>query len=123
MSPSGRTGRASTIAIRSPRPDANEPVWVIGPLDREGRLLGDDIAEQTRATMRNLGGILEAAGASFADVVKATIFLSAMDDYHASNEAYRAFVVEPLPARICVAAGGLYHGILVEMDVIAYRGA
>ena len=73
--------------------------------------------------MRNLGGVLEAADASFADVVKATVFLSTMDDYHAFNEACRAFVVEPLPARICVAAGGLYHGILVEMDVIAYRGA
>jgi 2-iminobutanoate/2-iminopropanoate deaminase len=94
-----------------------------GPLDAEGNVVGSGIAEQTRATMRNLAAILDVGGASFADVVKATVFLSTMNDYDEFNRAYGELVTEPFPARICVAAGGLWGGILVEIDVIAYCGS
>ena len=93
-----------------------------GPLDEAGNLVGDGIAEQTRVTMQNLAKILDAGGASFADVVKATVFLASMADYDEFNRAYGEFVTSPSPARICVAAGGLWGGILVEIDVIAYCG-
>ena len=72
--------------------------------------------------MRNLARILASAGASFDHVVKATVFLSTMDDYQAFNAAYGEFVGRPFPARVCVAAGGLYEGILVEVELIAYLG-
>jgi 2-iminobutanoate/2-iminopropanoate deaminase len=93
-----------------------------GPLDGSGNIVGEGVAEQTRETMRNLAEILSAGSASFADVVKATVFLSSMDDYDEFNRAYGEFVPAPFPARICVAAGGLWGGILVEIDVIAYCG-
>jgi 2-iminobutanoate/2-iminopropanoate deaminase len=93
-----------------------------GPLDTTGQLVGDDIREQAVATLRNLEEVLTSAGASFRNVVKATVFLSKMDDYQEFNDAYREFASPPFPARTCVAAGGLYHGILVEIDLIAFLG-
>lgn len=93
-----------------------------GPLDEEGRIVGENVAEQTRVTMQNLTKILEAAGGTFANAVQVTVFLSTMSDYQAFNTAYREFVEQPFPARICVAAGGLLKDMLIEVDLIAYLG-
>lgn len=78
-----------------------------------------DVGEQTRIVLENLGAVLAAAGASFGDVVKTTIFLADMADFAVVNAIYgERFSLEP-PARATVAAAGLPRGARVEIDAIA----
>ena len=85
-----------------------------------GQLIGgDDVRAQAEQSMKNLGGVLAAAGADFSHVAKTTIFLSDMAHFAAVNEVYgRHFIKEP-PARSTVAAAGLPRGALVEIEAIA----
>jgi 2-iminobutanoate/2-iminopropanoate deaminase len=78
-----------------------------------------DVRLQARQVMRNLGGVLEGAGATFADVVKTTIFLADLADFAAVNEVYGAFFASDPPARATVQVAGLPRGALVEIDAIA----
>ena len=84
-----------------------------------GLMSEGDVAAQTRIVLDNLGAVLAAAGASFASVVKTTIFLADMGDFAAVNGVYgEKFVSEP-PARATVAVLGLPRGARVEIDAIA----
>ena len=87
------------------------------PFDLEGNLVGPGIAEQTRAALQNVKAIVEAAGATLADVVKVNVYLADLEHFAAMNEVYRAFFTEPFPARTTVQAGLL--GFLVEIDAVA----
>jgi 2-iminobutanoate/2-iminopropanoate deaminase len=88
-----------------------------------GQLVEGDVQVQARRALENLRGVLEAAGASFADVVKTTVFLTTMDNFTALNEAYSEFFTEgPPPARSTVAVAGLPRGALVEIECIAMVG-
>jgi 2-iminobutanoate/2-iminopropanoate deaminase len=60
---------------------------------------GDDVAAQTRATLDRVKAIVEAGGATMANVVKCTVFLTDIADYAAMNEAYRPYFPDPKPAR------------------------
>lgn len=91
------------------------------PLDpRSGEVVGaGDVRAQTERVMENLSAVLSAAGASFATVVKTTIFLADLQDFAAVNEIYaRRFPSNP-PARATVQVAGLPRGVLVEIDAIA----
>src|SRR6478609_2503229 len=70
------------------------------PLDpASGEMVGaGDVRAQARQVMRNLGAVLEAAGATFADVVKSTIYLADLGDFGAVNEVYGAFFTADPPA-------------------------
>ncbi len=61
--------------------------------------------------------IVEAAGATLADVVKVNVYLTDLGNFAAMNEVYRTFFSEPFPARTTVQAGLL--GFLVEIDAVA----
>jgi 2-iminobutanoate/2-iminopropanoate deaminase len=88
-----------------------------------GELVGaSDVRAQAKQVMRNLGAVLEAAGATFADVVKTTIYLADLQDFAAVNEVYGAFFSGEPPARATVQAAGLPRGALVEIDAIALKG-
>ena len=76
------------------------------------------ITEQTEQVMKNLGAVLEAAGASYASAVKTTCFLADIADFAAFNEVYAKYFTEK-PARSCVAVKDLPKGVLVEVEVIA----
>ena len=90
------------------------------PLDPEtGALVEGDIAAQTRRVFQNLGAILEAAGASFANVARTTVYLADMADFAAMNEVYATVFESPAPARSTVQAAGLPKNARVEIDVIA----
>ncbi len=90
------------------------------PLDPEtGALVEGDIATQTRRVFQNLGAILEAAGASFANVARTTVYLADMADFAAMNEVYATVFESPAPARSTVQAAGLPKNARVEIDVIA----
>src|SRR5262245_48020220 len=81
-----------------------------------------DVRLQAQQVMRNLGAVLEAAGATFADVVKTTIFLADLGDFAAVNEVYGAFFTADPPARATVQVAGLPRGALVEIDAVARLG-
>ncbi|MDB5069493.1 MAG: endoribonuclease [Candidatus Eremiobacteraeota bacterium] len=85
-----------------------------------GQLVDGDAAEQTRQVMANLAAVLAAAGLSFADVVKTTIFLIDMNDFSAVNEVYgESFEGTDPPARSTVAVAALPRGARVEIEAIA----
>lgn len=92
------------------------------PLTPSGELVGGDVKQQTEQVMKNLRGVLESAGLSFANVVKTTIFLSSMEHFVAVNEIYGSHVGEHPPARSTVAVAGLPRGVDVEIEMIAVCG-
>ena len=92
------------------------------PLDPStGELKGTGIREQTEQVLDNIAAILQAAGVTFADVVKTTIYLIDLSHFAEVNEVYgRRFSVDP-PARSTVEVRGLPRGALVEIEVVAVR--
>ena len=86
-----------------------------------GEVVGSTIEEQTEQVMKNLGAILEEAGADYAKVVKTTCFLADMGDFAAFNQIYAKYFTEK-PARSCVAVKTLPKNVLCEVEVIAYLG-
>ena len=77
------------------------------------------IEAQTEQALRNLAAVLNAAGASLADVVKTTIFYADAKDFAALNEVYARHMPDPPPARSAPAGIQLPHGLLVSIDAIA----
>jgi 2-iminobutanoate/2-iminopropanoate deaminase len=80
----------------------------------------DDVAKQTEQVMNNLKAVLQAAGATFENAVKMTIFLKDMGDFATVNQVYSGyFNPETAPARACVEVARLPKDVLVEIDCIA----
>jgi 2-iminobutanoate/2-iminopropanoate deaminase len=93
------------------------------PLDPStGQLISGGIAEQTHQVLKNLGAVLEAAGASFSHVVKTTVYLADMGEFAAMNEIYGGYFRAPAPARATVQAARLPRDVRVEIDAVAYLG-
>lgn len=91
-----------------------------GPVDPDsGDIVGKDIETQTERTLENVAAVLEAAGSSLDNVVKATVFVANMDDYADINEVYGDYMSEPFPARSAVEVADLPIDIGVEIEVIA----
>jgi 2-iminobutanoate/2-iminopropanoate deaminase len=92
-----------------------------GPLDpATGQIVGDTVEEQTARVLENIKAILEAGGASMADVVKVTAHLSDLSLFERYNKVYATYFPDPKPTRTTV--GSQLLGILVEIDAIAYVG-
>jgi 2-iminobutanoate/2-iminopropanoate deaminase len=89
------------------------------PLTPGGELVRGTIAEQTTQCMKNIEAVMEAAGLTFGNIVKTTIFLSSMDHFAAVNEVYGSFFGEAPPARSTVAVAGLPRGVDVEIESLA----
>jgi 2-iminobutanoate/2-iminopropanoate deaminase len=91
--------------------------------DENRRLVGPDVASQTRQALRNLDTALHAVGGSLADVCYVTAFLEHADeDFKAYNEAYAEFFPSAPPARATVQAHIVGEGVLVEIQAIAVLG-
>jgi 2-iminobutanoate/2-iminopropanoate deaminase len=86
-----------------------------------GELVEGDTAAEAERALRNLGAVLDAAGCSFADVVKVTMFLADITDFASVNAVYTRFVPDPPPARSTVAVAGLPKGARIEIEAIAVR--
>lgn len=94
-----------------------------GPIDPASKqVVGVDIEEQTVRVLENIKAILEAAGASMADVVKANAYLRDMEDFERYNKVYVTYFPDPKPTRTTVGVELPLQDILVEIDVIAYVG-
>ena len=85
---------------------------------RTGKMISDDIAEQTAQTFRNIEGLLEAAGASLDDVVSCLVPLADLSDYAAFNTIYEKQFAGTKPVRTTVRAD-LVAGMLVEITAVA----
>lgn len=91
------------------------------PLSPEtGEVVGTTITEQAEQSCKNVGGILEANGLNFENVIKTTCFLADMGDFAAFNEVYAKYFTGK-PARSCVAVKALPKGVLCEVEVIAVK--
>lgn len=83
------------------------------------KLVEGDITVQTERVMENLKAVLEAAGTSFANVVKATVFLADINDFAAMNGVYGRYFSANPPARSAFQVGALPLGSKVEIEMIA----
>ncbi len=91
-------------------------------LDPASGNLVDGVEAQAERAMLNLRAVLDAAGVTFEDVVKTTIFLADMGDFAVVNAIYGRFMPDPPPARSTVQVAALPKGGLVEIEAIARRG-
>ncbi len=101
---------------------ANGFVYTAGQIairPESGDIVDGGIKAQTRQVFANLAAVLQAAGTSVDQVVKATVFLRHMSDFAAMNEVYAEYLGGATPARSTVAVGELPRGALIEVDLIA----
>ena len=92
-----------------------------GPLDpANGNIVGETVEEQTARVLENIKAILEAGGATLADVVKVSAHLSDLALFERYNKVYATYFPDPKPTRTTV--GSQLLGIMVEIDAIAYIG-
>lgn len=89
------------------------------PLGLDGQLVQGGIEEQTHQVFRNLSAVLAAAGASFQDVVKATVFIKDMNQFGQVNEIYASYFGDHKPARSTVEVARLPKDVFVEIELIA----
>jgi 2-iminobutanoate/2-iminopropanoate deaminase len=117
------TSAPAAMAVYSQAIDANGFVFCAGQigLDPAGGELPDGVQAQAERVLKNLQGVLEAAGLSLADVVKTTCFLADIADFQAFNEVYARFFPETPPARSTFAVAALPRGARIEVEAIAAR--
>lgn len=100
-------------------------VFVSGqiPLDpSSGELVGSDVKTQTEQVLKNLKAVLEAAGSSLGQVIKATVFMKDLSEFAVMNEVYAASFREDPPARAAVEVSRLPRDVLVEIEAVAHVG-
>lgn len=89
------------------------------PLTADGQLAGADIEAQTEQVFDNLEAVLAAAGASLAQVVKATVFVKDLEDFARLNSVYARRFGAHTPARSTVEVARLPRDVKVEIEVVA----
>jgi len=103
---------------------AGDLLFVSGqtPIDpATGTVASDNVTKQAHQTIKNVRAILDAAGLTLDNVVKATVFIKNMNDFAAINEVYASYFQKPYPARSCVEVARLPRDVLVEIEVVASR--
>ena len=105
-SPGVRAGNLMFVSGQTPRDPAT------------GEITGDTIDAQARQTLANVKRVLEAGGATLADVVSVTVYLADENDWGAFDTVYRTVFSAPFPTRAVV--GSELRGILVEISAVAY---
>ncbi len=88
-----------------------------------GKIVDGGIVEQTERVMQNLQQVLEAAGVSWTDVVKTTIYLHDISHFPTVNEIYGKWLGDARPARSTVQVSGLPRGGLIEIDAVAIKSS
>ncbi|MBN1333210.1 MAG: reactive intermediate/imine deaminase [Synergistales bacterium] len=91
------------------------------PMTPEGELVIGDVQEQTRQVMENIKAIVEAAGYTMADIVKANVYATSIADFPKINEIYARYFDKEPPARAFVEVSALALGVPVEIEAIAYK--
>lgn len=106
----------------SPAVEAGNLVYFSGQIPIfDGKIVEGDIVVQTEQCFKNLSSVLKSANLNTDDIVKATIYLTDMNDYAAVNEVYGRYFKAPYPARTAICVVALPLGSKVEIEVIAKR--
>merc|ERR1719505_188939 len=84
--------------------------------------ISSDVEDQTRQALDNMGAILEAAGATFSNVIKTTVLLADINDFQKVNKVYGTYFKSTLPARAAYQVGNLPKAGRVEIEAIAVVG-
>jgi len=108
--------------IYRPAVRAGDLVLVSGQIGLGPDGMAETLEDQISQVLRNLDKVLTDQGVERSQVVKATVFLTDMDDFAALNEQYREFFADPRPARSTIAVANLPFGARVEIEVVAYTG-
>ena len=119
------SGAPAAIGPYSQGIDTGATVYCSGQLGLDpatGTIVDGGVEAQANRAMRNLAAVLDAAGLTFANVVKTTIFLADMGDFAAVNGVYAGYMPVPPPARSTVEVAALPKGGLVEIEATAVRG-
>jgi 2-iminobutanoate/2-iminopropanoate deaminase len=90
----------------------------VGQAPATGKLVDGGVEAEARQLFRNLAALLDAAGKSFGDVVKANVFLTRIEDFAALNAIYGEQFEAPFPARTTVAVAALPLGASVEIELL-----
>ena len=103
--------------------EVNGTLYVSGqiPVNPEDGKVAENIADQTRQSLKNIGAILAEAGLGYSNVVKTTVLLADIADFAAMNAVYAEFFTEDKPARACYQVAALPLGVGVEIEAIAVR--
>lgn len=104
--------------------DVNGTLFVSGQIPfvpETMTLVSEDIAEQTAQVLKNIKGIVEAAGYQVTDIAKCTVFLKDISDFPKMNAAYAEFFVDHKPARAAAESPHLPKDVLVEIDAICVK--
>lgn len=91
------------------------------PVDENGQVVRGDIASQTHAVLKRIGETLALAGAGYADVVRATVWLADIGNFAAFNEVYRTYFIDGFPTRSTIEAR-LALDVGIEIEVQAFLG-
>ena len=119
-------GAPSAIGPYSQAIRAGDLLFLSGqiPLDpASGQLVTGTIEQETRQVMLNLEAVLQAGGATFAQVVRTTIYLTDLNDFVTVNQVYGTHFTAAPPARATVQVAALPRGARVEIDAVAYLGS
>ena len=104
--------------------EINDTLYISGQLPihpLSGKIESTTAELQSEQVFKNIAAILEAAGYTFADVVKSTVFLSDITNFAGMNEVYKKYYSSECPARSAFAVRDLPLGALVEIETIAAR--
>jgi len=109
----------------SPAVRAGDCVYVSGqvPIDPvSGQVVSGDVQKETRQVLTNIKNILEACGASLADVVRCGVYLTHADDFKPMNDVYAEFFGDSKPARTTIIVAALpLKDARIEIDAVAYK--
>jgi len=86
-----------------------------------GKMIEGDVQEEAHQVLKNLGAVLKASGMDYKDAVRATVFMSDMDNYGKINEVYKQYFTENPPARAAVQVARLPKDVQVEISLIAVK--
>lgn len=118
-----RTDKApKAIGPYSQAIEANGFIFVSGqiPIDpTTGEIIKGSIEKQTEQVLKNIKAILEGAGSTMENIVKATVYLSNLKDYSKVNEIYGKYIPSPYPARAAFQVARLPKDVGIEIEVIA----
>ena len=118
------TGAPGAVGPYSQAIAAGDLVFCAGQVGLDpstGQLVEGGVEAQTERCLKNLAAVLDAAGLTFANVAKTTIFLIDIGDFTKVNEVYARFMPEPPPARSTFAVAALPRGAAVEIEATAVR--
>ncbi|NOY95936.1 MAG: RidA family protein [Chlorobi bacterium] len=115
------TGQTQVLPF-SPFVEANNTLYISGQIspNKEGET--KTIEQETREVMGKIGEILRQNGYSFNDVVRCSVFLDDIDNYHAVNKVYASFYEGKFPSRVAMEVSRLVKGSRIEISAIAVKG-